>query len=232
VSGPIRVLIVDDHRMFAQAISLLLQAEVNIEVVGIATTGESAVQTCSTGCPDVVLMDIHLPGMDGVQTTRRLLEKCPATRVVVVSAISDSRVVAEALEAGARAYVPKTEVANKVIGIIRKSVGENGGLTPPAGRQSSDDLTSRELQVLQAIAEGMSTAQVARWLFVSPSTIRTHVKNILLKLGTHSKLGAVLEGARRGFIRVADRDSRTGSQESSEYGPGPGPVAERTTRGG
>jgi len=126
-------------------------------------------------------------------------------RLADCSSCAPRSIVARALEAGAIAYIPKTEVANKVIGIIRKSVGAGDGLTPPSGRQTADDLTSRELQVLQAIAEGMSTTQTARWLFVSPSTVRTHVKNILLKLGAHSKLAAVVEGARRGLIRVADR---------------------------
>jgi len=198
------VLIVDDHRMFAQAISLLLRAEANFEVFGIAHTGEAAVRACRGGCPTVVLMDIHLPGMDGIQTTRKLLEICPDTRVVVVSGISDAQVISEALEAGASAYIPKTELADKVIGIIRKAAGGQMVHLPPTRRPAPEDLTQRELEVLQAVAEGMSTTQVARWLFVSPSTVRSHVKSILMKLGVHSKLAAVVEGARRGLIGVVE----------------------------
>src|SRR2546430_8608356 len=111
---------VDDHRMFVDALSWLLTAEPDFEVVGTAATGEEALGLCWEMCPEVVLMDVDLPGMDGLETTRRLLRICPEARVVVLSPIITPRIIADTIEAGASAYVPKTQAVDRVIEIIRK----------------------------------------------------------------------------------------------------------------
>jgi DNA-binding NarL/FixJ family response regulator len=214
----IRVLVVDDHRMFADAIELLLAGEEGLEVVGVAETAEEALDVCDRECPAVVLMDIDLPGMDGVDATKRVLETCPDARVVVVTAFQ-GEVMMRALEAGARGYLPKTRAAEELTGVIRRAAagemilptGEVGGVPSSLRKDRSaksgalerlGGLTSREVQILQALADGMSTSEVAEALVISPLTVQSHVKSILFKLGVHSKLEAVTIALRHGIIRV------------------------------
>lgn len=221
----IKVLIIDDHRMFAEALVLLLRTAPDIEVVGIAGAGEEAVERCRDECPDVVLMDIGLPGMDGVTATRRIKEECADTHVVVISALQPNDVVAAAIEAGASGFIPKTEAADNLLSVIRRAA--EGEVVLPAGRMSDvlerlrharDDreeadlllaqLTERELQLLQAIADGRSTAETAEALFISEHTVQSHVRSILAKLGVRSKLEAVLFALRHGAIQLRARGPR------------------------
>jgi DNA-binding NarL/FixJ family response regulator len=208
VADAFRVLVVDDHLMFAEAIKLLLANEDGIEIAGTVGTGEDAVELARETCPEVVLMDIDLPGIDGIEATRQIRAICPQTQVVIVSAFEQASVMARAVEAGAAGFVPKTSATDDLVDVIKRAAA--GEMVLPSGNISevltnlqraansrSDagrllaQLTRRELGVLRMIAQGRSTAEIAKDLFISPFTVQTHVKNILAKLGVHSKLVAV-----------------------------------------
>jgi DNA-binding NarL/FixJ family response regulator len=246
---PIRVLIVDDHRMFSQALELLLRGEEGIKVVGAAATGEEALEMCDELPVDVALVDIDLPGMDGVAVTASLREHHPEVRVVVITAFQAPNVMARAVQAGASGYVMKTDLADTLVGAITMAMTGNmvlpaGRLAPPLsalgqwgaapdpagarggavgagatgagagaggpgpggagtgvpGDRSSGPLTDREIEILQSIATGWTTAQMAETFAISEHTVRSHVKRILLKLDAHSKAEAVSKGVRLGLI--------------------------------
>jgi DNA-binding NarL/FixJ family response regulator len=218
VTDPIGVLIIDDHRLFADALQLLLAGEEDIEIAAVASTAEEAVEICVALRPDVVLMDIDLPGIDGIQATEILRQAIPDTSVIIITAYQHPDVIAAAIDAGASGYVPKTQAADELVGVIRRAA--TGEMVLPSKdiaaimdrlrklRESRTDagqllarLTLRELEVLQSLVEGKSTAQVAQSLFISPRTVRSHVKSILSKLSVHSKLEAVTMALRYGVIQ-------------------------------
>jgi DNA-binding NarL/FixJ family response regulator len=223
VSGPTRVLIVDDHQMFADALVALLEIESDVEVVGSVRTGEDALLVCGPSRPDVILMDIDLPGMDGIQATKAVLRVCPDAKVVGISAMRDRRLLARAVAAGASGFVPKTRAAEELVRAVRAAAaGEmvvpEGDLAPVlealrnAAERSADvgarvaSLTSREVAVLQAFADGLTTDEVAERFVITARTVRSHVENTLAKLGVHSKLDAVLLALRAGVIRLDETE--------------------------
>jgi DNA-binding NarL/FixJ family response regulator len=231
MTEPIAVLIVDDHKMFADALVSLLEAEVGIEVVGAVATGEEAVMLCGPTRPHVVLMDIDLPGMDGIEATREVLKVCPGAKVVGISALRDPDLLARAVTAGASGFVPKTRAADELVRAIRfASAGEivvpEGELGPVLERlvatvkRTADvraglaNLTPREVQILQSFADGFATDEVGDRLGISPRTVRSHVESILTKLGVRSKLEAVLSGLRAGVIHLATGDEALFGQRS------------------
>jgi NarL family two-component system response regulator LiaR len=220
MTGPIRVLLVDDHRMFADALELLLAVEEGIDSMGAVASGEQMVEVCERECPDVVLMDIDLPGMDGVDATRLLSQLCPDAQIVAITALQPSDVMARVIEAGATGFVPKTQAADLLIDVIRRAA--TGEIVLPTqdtvalllrlgqaherradARRLTEQLTEREVEILQAIADGRSTDEIAREMFISPHTVHSHVGRVLTKLGLHSKLEAVLFGLREGLIRLS-----------------------------
>jgi DNA-binding NarL/FixJ family response regulator len=219
MSDPIRVLIIDDHRMFADALQLLLRGEKGIDLAATAATAEEALAISDSMQPDVVLMDIDLPGIDGIEATRLIRQRHPEVSVVIITAYQQPDVIAAAIDAGASGYVPKTHAADELVSVIRRAaVGEmvlpSRDIAAILGRlQKTREirtveghllarLTPRELEVLQSLADGKSTAEIAQALFISPRTVRTHVKSVLAKLGVHSKLEAVTMALRYGLIRV------------------------------
>jgi two-component system, NarL family, response regulator LiaR len=231
VSEPITVLVVDDHRMFAEAMELLLGGREGIEIIETVGTGEEAVESVKRRPPNVVLMDIDLPGIDGIETTRRIRTEAPDAQVIVITAFQEPGTIASAIQAGASGYVPKTKAADELLDVIRKAaVGE---MVMPSGQLSQilerlqeqkrgaseadrrlGHLTSREMQVLQSMAEGKATQDIAEDLVISPSTVQTHVKNILWKLGVHSKLEAVTFAVRHGLVRISSRNWTTPGRSS------------------
>jgi DNA-binding NarL/FixJ family response regulator len=214
-----RLLVVDDHRMFAEAIELLLATAEGIEIAGAVGTGEEAVELLSRTRVDVVLMDIDLPGIDGVEATRQIRASHPETYVVIVTALHGS-VMARGVEAGASGFVSKTRATEDLVEVIRRAAA--GEIVLPPGEIAEvlgklqraatsratagvalGTLTPRESDILQQIAQGHSTAGIAKSLFISPFTVQTHVKNILAKLGVHSKLEAVTFALRHGALEVS-----------------------------
>ncbi len=191
---PIRILLVDDHKMLRQGLRSVLDAAPAIAVVGEAGTGVEALEQTRRLTPDVVLMDVGLPDMNGIETTRALREELPGVRVLALSTHSDRRYVASMLEAGASGYVVKAAAADELLRAIEAvaagqrflspeitgiALGLDGG--PPASPCAV--LGPRERQVLKLLAEGLTTAAIAERLSISPKTVETHRRNIAQKLG-------------------------------------------------
>jgi DNA-binding NarL/FixJ family response regulator len=202
----IRVLFVEDHQLLADALAALLGREPDIEVVGVARTVAEA-KSLSKERLDVVLMDYHLPDGTGAEATRSIKARWPAARVVMVTALTDDETVLESIQAGADGYLTKDRAAEDVVQAVRAAhAGET--LLPrsviveiarrvAAARERGDErrmvepLTPRELEVLRALTDGLSTPEICDKLFIAPNTLRTHVQNIMGKLRVHSKLEAV-----------------------------------------
>jgi DNA-binding NarL/FixJ family response regulator len=204
--SPIRVLLVDDHQLLTDALARLLAAEPDIEIVATARSVAEAVDR-SLPVFDVVVMDYLLPDGDGADATRLIKARRPGAKVVFVSVLSDDQVVARATRAGADAYLGKEIAAHALLGAIRQAhnradaheAQQAEGSSPhrkPSLAAASGLLTSRELEVLAALTRGSSTRHISTALGIAPNTVRTHVQNVMAKLGVHSRLEAVAIAAR------------------------------------
>lgn len=207
----IRVLIVDDHQMVDDAIELLLSSQDDIVVLGLLADAAGVVETAAFEEPNVVLMDVDRPGVDGITATRSVVQARPETKVVLITALGDPGLVMQGIEAGAAAFVKKERAAEDLVEVIRRAaIGEEvfpadalEQLTSAAsskGHAATAVLTPRELEVLQGLADGMSTEELSSALYVSPRTVQGHVQSILSKLQVRSKLEAVISGLRRGLV--------------------------------
>ena len=211
---PISLLVVDDHRVFAEALGMLLRTEGDIELLDVAPDAETALGIVGKRRPDVVLMDVDLPGMNGIAATREIVAGRPETRVIVLTALMDPEVVEGAAAAGARGFISKQRAADDLLGAIRAAAaGEEvfrphdlqglwRGRTHGSERPKLFDLTSREVEILQALADGLSTDELASTLFLSRRTVQGHVQSILTKLQVHSRLEAAAFAVRHGLIRT------------------------------
>ncbi len=207
----IRVLLVEDHRLLADALSALVAREPDIEVVGVAGTVADA-KLMARERLDVVLMDYRLPDGTGAEATRAIKARWPAARVVMVTALTDDETVLESIQAGADGYLTKDRAAEDIVQAIRAAhagetllprsviieISRRVAATRDRGdeRRIVEPLTRRELEVLRALTEGLSTPEICDQLFIAPNTLRTHVQNIMGKLRVHSKLEAVAFGLR------------------------------------
>jgi DNA-binding NarL/FixJ family response regulator len=208
----IRVLVADDHAMFVRAITTLLAGEPDIEVVATASTGTAAVRATVEHRPDVVLMDLHMPDLNGIEATRQLAEAAPHVGVLVLTMFDDDDSVAAALRNGARGYLLKgarqEEVARAIrsvhagdLIIGRQLARRMSGLigdSPPAPRPFPD-LTDRELEVLEQLARGLDNTSIGRALFLSEKTVRNYVSGIFGKLAVASRAEAVVRAREAGL---------------------------------
>ena len=220
---PIRVLLVDDHQLLTDSLARLLAAEPDIEIMGIAATVADAKELAHERM-DVVLMDYRLPDGTGAEATRAIKARWPSARVVMLTAVQDDETVLESIQAGADGYLTKDRAVDDVVATVRSArAGETllprsvivgiakrvaGARDRQTERQPIETLTARELQVLQALAEGMATPDICERLFISRNTLRTHVQNIMMKLHVHSKLEAVTVGLRHRIIAPPRPDDR------------------------
>jgi NarL family two-component system response regulator LiaR len=200
-TAPIRVLIVDDHPMVRSGLAAFVKAFDDLELVGEASGGDEAVRLCATADPDVVLMDLVMPGTDGPTATRAIRERCPNTRVIALTSFPDEDLVPRALGAGATSYLLKDVGADELASAIRAARAGRSTLAPEAAQaliqQSSrtpapgGDLSPREREVLKLMVQGLNNPEIAERLIVGRSTVKFHVSNILAKLGATSRTEAV-----------------------------------------
>lgn len=209
----LRILLVDDHELFRVGLRELLEAE-GFEVAD-AASGESALRQCRSVRPDVVVMDMNMPGMSGIEATRGILEAHPAAAVLMLTVAADDERVLEAIRAGATGYLLKearlaeivaavnaaaagrSPIAPGVAGALVASVREGGG---PSSRPAASSLTDREGAVLALLAQGYDNRAIARRLFVSPSTVKNHVSSVLAKLGLENRVQAAAYAVRHGLV--------------------------------
>jgi DNA-binding NarL/FixJ family response regulator len=207
--------VVDYHAMVAEGLSSLLEAEKDLSVVGTATDAEHALLVVSEMRPDVVLVDYRLPDGDGASVTAEILRRWPDTKVVMLTAARGDEVLARAIEAGCSGFLPKERGGSEVVSAVRAAYrGESliptatlAGLISRMRRppeRGANDLTVRELEVLDLLAKGESTEQLRVALYLSAHTVRNHVRNILVKLGAHSKLEAVAIASRQGIVSLSE----------------------------
>jgi NarL family two-component system response regulator LiaR len=205
----IRVMIVDDHAVVRSGLSAFLLAYDDLEFVGEAGGGADAVRSCATLRPDVILMDLVMPGMDGAEATRRIKETCPDVQVIVLTSYKEDDLVQSALKAGALSYLLKNVSADELAGAIRAAHAGRPTLAPEAaqvlikaatGPAEAEGLTSRELEILRLMVHGDSNPDIAEKLFVSRSTVKFHVSNILMKLGAATRTEAVAIAVQRRLV--------------------------------
>jgi DNA-binding NarL/FixJ family response regulator len=218
----IRLLIVDDHALFREGLRALFSAIDDIELVGEATTGDEAVDIVEELQPDVILMDIDMPGMSGVEATRSILHKTPSTGIIMVTMLEDDASVFSAMRAGARGYVLKGAQPDELLQTIR-AVANGQALFGPAiasrmmrffsehsarfktsrREEAFPELTPRELEVLELIAQGDKNSQIAEKLVITDKTVRNHITNIFSKLQVTDRAQAIIKARDAG---LADND--------------------------
>ena len=201
-TGPIRVLLVDDHAVVRSGLSAFLMAFDDLELVGEASSGERALTVCQQAQPDVVLMDLVMPGMDGATATRRIREQFPQIQVLALTSFKEQDLVQGALQAGAIGYLLKDISAAALVNAIRAAYAGKPTLAPEAaqvliqatratGEKPGADLSVREREVLGLMVQGLNNTQIAERLVISTSTAKFHVSSILSKLGASSRTEAV-----------------------------------------
>jgi NarL family two-component system response regulator LiaR len=209
-SSPIRVLLVDDHTMVRRGLATFLQVFDDLELAGEAADGEAAIQLCARILPDVILMDIVMPDIDGVTATRIIRQRFPTVQVIALTSFKEEGLVQSALQAGAIGYLLKDVTADELAQAIRAAHAGRGTLSPEAAQAlvqaatqpptPGHDLTERERAVLALMVEGLNNTEIAEKLVVSPSTIKSHVSHILAKLDVSSRTEAVALAVRHQLI--------------------------------
>ena len=213
----IRVVVADDQGMVRSGFSVLLNAQPDIEVIGEAVNGEEAIARAAELHPDVILMDVRMPVLDGLQATRVITEMSDAPKVLVLTTFDLDDYVYEALRSGASGFLLKDASANELAeavrlvaagdallspGVTRRLIAEFARMGAPRspGRQQLDGLTERESEVLALVARGMSNAEIAAYLIVAEQTVKTHVSRILMKLGLRDRTQAVVLAYETGLV--------------------------------
>jgi DNA-binding NarL/FixJ family response regulator len=203
----IRILTVDDHPLLRKGIAALVNTELDMKLVAEASNGQEAIEKFRLHRPEVTLMDVQMPGLNGIETISRILSEFPDARIVVLTTYTGDAQVLRALKAGARAYMLKRHVHRELLETIR-AVHAGQKRIPPelaadlADRSADDELTPREIDVLNLIAAGNANKEIADELSIGEASVKTYVTNILSKLGAKDRTHAVTIGLRRGIIEL------------------------------
>jgi len=211
----IKILIADDHPVVREGLSAMLNKQPDIEVVGEAQNGREAIEKTRESRPDVVLMDLRMPEVDGVEAMRQISATNPETRFIVLTTYDNDEYIFKGIEAGARAYLLKDSPREDLFTAIR-AVYRGESLIQPAvaGKlldrfaelsrqvQAPESLSDREIEVVKLMAEGAANKQIAAGLHISESTVKTHIQTIFQKLGVSERTGAVTQAIRKGFIHL------------------------------
>jgi len=215
---PIRVFIADDHELVRYALRTMLDDEPDIEVVGESEDGEGAVSLVTEGDVDVVLMDLRMPGIGGVEACRLISEACPDTRVLVLTSFDDDEEVFGVLAVGAAGYILKDTRPDRVVQAVRSVFdgqavfdskvanrvisGQRVETDEAAGARYRELLSEREMEVLKLLAKGLSNKEIGQALWIGETTVKTHVSHILRKLGQSDRTQAVLAAVRAGLVKL------------------------------
>ncbi len=209
----INVLLTDDHQIVRQGIKMVLDLDPELEVVGEASNGEEALRLAQRLKPDVVLMDLVMPVMDGVEATSEIRRELPDTEVVALTSVLEDASVAGAMKAGAIGYLLKNTGGEELRRAIKAAAEGQVQLAPEAAArlmrevrtpEGLEDLTERETDVLKLLARGQANKQIARSLYIGEKTVKTHVRNILIKLNVRSRTQAALYAARTGLVPLEE----------------------------
>ncbi|HWS48035.1 MAG TPA: response regulator transcription factor, partial [Acidimicrobiia bacterium] len=214
--GAIRVLVVDDHELFRHALLEVLRGEADLDVVGEAGDGLDAIEQAAELQPDIILMDVRMPGASGIEATRRIRASQPATKIVMLTVSEDEDDLYASVRAGANGYLLKDVAVDDIASVLRTVAQGNAVVSPPMAaklmaefnvlsrRIEADhdgrSLTDRELEVLRLIAKGMSNKDIAAELVISQNTVRNHVRNILEKLQVRSRVEAAMYAVREKLV--------------------------------
>lgn len=218
--GKIRILLADDHVVVRQGTRELLEREADLEVVAEASDGEAAVRLAAEHMPDVAIMDISMPKMNGIDATRQIKAANPGVSILILTAYDDDQYIFALLEAGAAGYLLKNVHAEELVRAVRAVASGEAVLQPSIARRvvnrfapsedkhaevsALDQLTEREIEVLKLAAKGMKNQDIARELFLSIRTVQTHLSNIFSKMGVGSRTEAVLDALKRGWLKLED----------------------------
>ena len=216
----IRILIVDDHELFRRGLRMVLEDEDDLEIVDEAGDGLAAVQLTREHAPDVVVMDVRMPLLSGIEATQRIKAELPETRVLILTISDEESDLYEAIKAGANGYLLKAISIDEIGAAVRSVHGGQSLISPSMASKLLDEfaamirkeeqkervpaprLTPREMEVLQHVAQGMNNRQIAKALFISENTVKNHVRNILEKLHLHSRMEAVVYAVREKLLEI------------------------------
>jgi len=215
-----RILIADDHAMLREGMRNLLEEEKDFQMVGEAADGEEAVRLASKLKPDIVIMDIVMPRLNGVEATKQIKQVSPATAVLILTAYADIRYIIGLLEAGACGYLLKNSPGQDVVKAIREVRSGESVLDPEVTRKlvqrlaslsktqdergTTGQLTAREMEILKLASRGLSNKEMSEKLFISLRTVKAHMTNIFNKLGCSSRTDAIIKGLKQGYIELDD----------------------------
>jgi two-component system, NarL family, response regulator LiaR len=207
----ISILITDDHGVVRQGLRMFLSRDPNLEVVGEASNGQEALQLARELKPDVVLMDLLMPVMDGIEATQAIRDELPEVEVIALTSVLEDASVTGAVRAGAIGYLLKDTDSEELRRAIKAAAGGQVHLAPQAAArlmnevrspESPEDLTERESEVLKLLARGRANRQIASSLFISEKTVKAHVSKVLMKLGVRSRTQAALHAVHKGFVSI------------------------------
>lgn len=231
------IVIVDDHRAFGEALALALRKERDLDVVAVTTDGASAVEVVAETHPNVVLLDLQMPGANGLQISPRIREVSEGTTIIILTGTSDALAHGRAVQAGAHGFLEKTAAIGDIAEAVRRA-RRGEPLNPQDEVEAAlervsrtrrregdmgsrlDRLTPRELEILRALADGRPVDEIVAELGLSRNTLRTHVQNILMKLGVHSKLDAIVAAIRHGKVRTTTLTDVDPSEERERISNG------------